>query len=65
EGWRERLLVNLSCRAALRKGRPLDPAQQRDLLRALAHTATPATCPHGAPVVLQLDEALLTRQFGW
>ncbi|HEX5505881.1 MAG TPA: DNA mismatch repair endonuclease MutL, partial [Thermomicrobiales bacterium] len=47
EGWRERLLVNLSCRAALRKGRPLDPAQQRDLLRALAHTATPATCPHG------------------
>ena len=65
EGWRERLMVGLSCRAALRKGRPLDPEERRDLLRQLARTATPMTCPHGAPIVLRLDQALLSRQFRW
>lgn len=65
EGWRERLMVNLSCRAALRKGRPLTTVQARDLLTQLAQTGTPATCPHGSPIILHLDEALLTRQFGW
>lgn len=63
--WRERLMVNLSCRAALRKGRPLTTAQARALLTDLAETGTPATCPHGSPIILHLDEALLTRQFGW
>lgn len=65
EGWRERLMVNLSCRAALRKGRPLSIAQARGLLTGLAACATPAICPHGSPIILHLDEALLTRQFGW
>lgn len=65
EGWRERLMVNLSCRAALRKGRPLTTAQARGLLTGLASCATPAICPHGSPIILHLDEALLTRQFGW
>jgi DNA mismatch repair protein MutL len=65
EGWRERLLVNLSCRAALRKGRPLTPEQGRDLLAELGRTTTPLTCPHGAPIVLHLDGSLLSRQFGW
>lgn len=65
EGWRDRLLVSLSCRAALRKGRPLAPDERRDLLGRLAQTATPMTCPHGAPIVLRLDQALLSRQFRW
>jgi len=65
EGWRERLMINLSCRAALRKGRPLSVAQARGLLTGLAACDTPATCPHGSPIILHLDEALLTKQFGW
>ncbi len=65
EDWRERLMVNLSCRAALRKGRPLTTAQAHTLLTDLAETSVPATCPHGSPIILHLDEALLTRQFGW
>lgn len=65
EGWRERLLVNLACRAALRKGHPLSPERQRALLAELSQTTTPATCPHGSPIVLQLDRTLLARHFGW
>lgn len=65
EGWRDRLLINLSCRAALRKGRPLAPDERRDLLSRLAQTATPMTCPHGAPIILRLDQTLLSRQFRW
>ena len=65
EGWRERLMVNLSCRAALRKGRPLTLGQGRDLLTQLAKTSLPATCPHGSPIILQMDEAMLSKQFNW
>ncbi|MGN6757848.1 MAG: DNA mismatch repair endonuclease MutL [Thermomicrobiales bacterium] len=65
EGWRERLMVNLSCRAALRKGRPLTTAQGYALLAQLSETSAPTTCPHGSPVVLHLDEGLLARQFNW
>jgi DNA mismatch repair protein MutL len=65
DGWRERLMVNLSCRAALRKGRPLTMGQGRDLLAQLARTGLPATCPHGSPIILQMDEAMLSRQFNW
>ena len=54
-------MVNLSCRAALRKGRPLTMAQGRDLLAQLARTGLPATCPHGSPVILQMDEAMLSK----
>ena len=52
-------MVNLSCRAALRKGRPLTMAQARDLLAQLAQHRPPATCPHGSPIIFHLDEAML------
>ena len=66
EGWRERLMVNLSCRAALRKGRPADArAGPRLCWRNSREPSTPATCPHGSPIILQIDEAMLARQFGW
>jgi DNA mismatch repair protein MutL len=65
ENWRERLLATISCRAAVRKGRPLTPAQTRDLLDRLAAAHSPAVCPHGSPVILHLSDGFLARQFDW
>ncbi|MEZ4564331.1 MAG: DNA mismatch repair endonuclease MutL [Thermomicrobiales bacterium] len=65
ETWQERLLVRLSCRTAVRRGRPLAWPLMRALIEGLGHTDTPAVCPHGSPLLMHVDEKALERQFGW
>lgn len=65
EDWRERLLVRLACRSAIRRGRALTLPEARTLLDQLARAATPAVCPHGAPIVLHFGRKFLERQFAW
>jgi DNA mismatch repair protein MutL len=65
DDWADRLMTALSCRAAVRRGRPLGEPEMRELVRQLAETAAPASCPHGSPVVLALSGGFLERQFRW
>ncbi|MGI8553452.1 MAG: DNA mismatch repair endonuclease MutL [Dehalococcoidia bacterium] len=65
EDWRDRLLASLACRSAVRKGRPLTPAEARDLVTRLGTVNSPAFCPHGSPVLLHLPDAFLARQLNW
>jgi DNA mismatch repair protein MutL len=65
ETWRERLLVRLACRTAVRRGRPLDRDQMRGLVEGLGRTAAPAICPHGSPLLMHVSGDLLERQFDW
>jgi DNA mismatch repair protein MutL len=65
EDWQERLLVSLSCRTAVRRGRPLARAAMRALVEALGHTSAPAVCPHGSPLLMHVSGTVLERQFGW
>lgn len=65
ETWRDRLLVQLSCRTAVRRGVPLDRAAMRALVLGLGHSASPAVCPHGSPLLMHVGSNLLERQFGW
>ena len=65
EAWRDRLLVRLSCRSAVRRGRPLDRPAMRALVDGLGRTAAPAVCPHGSPLLLHVGGDLLEKQFGW
>ena len=57
-------LALAACRSATRAGQPLDPGEQQDLLRRLALSDCPTTCPHGAPTILRFDRRFLKRQFG-
>lgn len=59
------VLAAAACHAAIRKRRPLDPETAVALLEALTRTRVPATCPHGQPIILNLDRDFLERQFGW
>jgi DNA mismatch repair protein MutL len=63
--WRHRLLTSVACRSATRRGRPLTIEQCRELVNLLADTASPAACPHGAPIILHFSERFLERQFNW
>ncbi|MDQ4100156.1 MAG: DNA mismatch repair endonuclease MutL, partial [Chloroflexota bacterium] len=65
ESWRERLLVQLSCRTAVRRGRPLQRAAMRALVEGLGESSAPAVCPHGSPLLMHVGGDLLERQFGW
>ncbi len=65
EDWRERLLVQLACRTAVRRGRPLDRPAMRALVEGLGRTTTPAVCPHGSPLLMHVGDALLEKQFDW
>lgn len=63
--WKDRLLIGLACRSALRRGRTLSQGEQQDLLLRLAQTSAPAVCPHGSPVLLHYSRAFLSEKFEW
>jgi len=53
----------LACHGAVRFGDPLTDATAGALLRQLAETAEPITCPHGRPTTLLLSDPQLRRLF--
>lgn len=53
-----------ACKAALKAGESICPAEMRALLADLAATAEPRTCPHGRPTVIRVGLADLERWFG-
>ncbi|MCS7001973.1 MAG: hypothetical protein NZ518_03905 [Dehalococcoidia bacterium] len=57
-------MATAACKSALKAGRALDPGEQAELLRRLAETAVPTTCPHGSPTIIRFDSQFVRRQFG-
>ena len=53
----------IACHSAVRFGDPLTPETARALLRALAATDEPISCPHGRPTTLILPDDQLRRLF--
>jgi DNA mismatch repair protein MutL len=65
EDWEHSLLIGLSCRSALRRGRELSQGEQQSLLTSLARTSVPAVCPHGSPILLHYSRSFLIEKFDW
>jgi DNA mismatch repair protein MutL len=59
----ETALRALACRASLKQGQRLAPAEMEDLVTRAAALAPPVTCPHGRPVFLLLARRDLARYF--
>jgi len=60
---RERLLITLSCRSAIKAGDALAYDETTELLNALSATARPYTCPHGWPIVMTISNFEIDRKF--
>jgi DNA mismatch repair protein MutL len=60
---RDRLLIALSCRSAVKAGDGLSYQEMGELLHALSGTARPYTCPHGYPVVMTISNLEIDRKF--
>jgi DNA mismatch repair protein MutL len=59
----DRLLTVMACHGAIRARQRLQDEEIRALLRDLARTARPFTCPHGRPVLLNVALAEIEKKF--
>ena len=60
----ERLAATVACKAAVKAGDPLAPAEMRALYVALARTTLPAHDVHGRSTIVQVSWDELERRFG-
>lgn len=65
DDWLDHLCVSLACRAAIRRGQPLAPPQQQQLLDDLMPLSARSACPHGSPLLVRLSRSYLARTFEW
>jgi len=57
-------IARLACHGSIRAGRRLTGAEMAALLRQMEATPRAATCSHGRPTFIRLDQAALERLFG-
>jgi DNA mismatch repair protein MutL len=60
---RRGIAASVACRAAIKVNMPLDLPKMEWLLRALAATDCPMSCPHGRPVALRYTTRDILRGF--
>jgi DNA mismatch repair protein MutL len=60
----ERLAATVACKAAIKAGEVLSPAEMRALYLALANTSLPAHDVHGRSTIVHLSWDELERRFG-
>ena len=60
---RHRIAASIACHAAIKVNMPLEQNKMEWLLRELAHTECPMSCPHGRPVVLRYSVKDIQRAF--
>jgi DNA mismatch repair protein MutL len=57
------IAASIACHAAIKINTPLEPHKMDWLLKALARTECPMSCPHGRPVVLRYSVKEIQRAF--
>jgi len=61
---KERALIFMACRSAVKFGDKLSAEEQKALLKKLQTLAKPYTCPHGRPTMVTMSFEELERRFG-
>ena len=63
EARRTRIAASIACHAAIKVNMPLEPSKIDWLLRELAKTEHPTSCPHGRPIALRYSLKDIQRAF--
>lgn len=63
ESLRLKIAASVACHAAIKINMPLERSKMQWLLRELAKTECPMTCPHGRPIVLRYGLKDIQRAF--
>jgi DNA mismatch repair protein MutL len=61
---RDNLAKSFACKAAIKSGDRLTPAEMLSLIDTLFLTQTPYVCPHGRPTMVKVSTDELDRRFG-
>lgn len=61
---RDALLARIACHGAVRVGDPLEPEEMKKLVAELDTIPFASTCPHGRPLLIQLERAEIERRVG-
>lgn len=57
------MAASYACKAAIKTGDPLEPAEMQNLVDQLFQTNTPYACPHGRPTIINLTLDELDKRF--
>jgi DNA mismatch repair protein MutL len=60
---RRSMAASIACRAAIKINMRLEPTKMDWLLRALAATSSPMSCPHGRPIALRYSTRDILKSF--
>ena len=60
---REKIIISMSCKGAVKAGQRLDMGEMRNMVRRL-HEVGKYTCPHGRPIIVKLTKNDLDKMFG-
>jgi DNA mismatch repair protein MutL len=60
---RARIAASIACHAAIKVNMPLEQNKMEWLLKELAKTDAPMSCPHGRPVVLRYSLKDIQKAF--
>lgn len=63
ENPKEKIIISMSCKNAIKAGQLLSQDEIRELLVKLANTKSPYTCPHGRPTTVIMDQYELEKKF--
>lgn len=61
---RDALAARIACHGAVRVGDPLEPEEMRRLVAELDTIPFASTCPHGRPLLIQLERGEIERRVG-
>jgi len=60
---RARIAASIACHAAIKVNTPLEKNKMEWLLKELARTECPMSCPHGRPVLLRYSVREIQKAF--
>lgn len=60
----EEVLITASCKMAVKAGDPLTMEEMQALVQDLLKSENPYTCPHGRPIIIELQNNDIDRKFG-
>jgi DNA mismatch repair protein MutL len=63
EAVRNKIAASVACHAAIKINTPLEPRKMEWLVRELAATRFPMSCPHGRPVILKYGMRDILKAF--
>ncbi|WP_064590141.1 DNA mismatch repair endonuclease MutL [Streptobacillus moniliformis] len=60
---REKIIISMSCRGAIKAGQKLNMQEMQNMVRRL-HEVGKYTCPHGRPIISKISKYDLDKMFG-